>query len=82
MVYEIKGTGILWIIYLKRFINGSIIAFIATPRPAIATKKAVIFSIYDLILEVDGWSELNNFCFICANIFFTKVKISINLEIK
>ena len=40
--------------YFKKVINGSIIVFIATPRPAIATKNAVIFSIRALNFDVDG----------------------------
>lgn len=78
-----KGTGeILSVSYLIKLINGSIIAFIATPRPAMATKKAVMFSINVLSFEVAGWTELKSLCLSCLNIFLVKLNISINLEIK
>ncbi len=68
--------------HLNRFISGSTIVFIATPRPAIATKKAVVFSIRALNFEVAGWTELNNFCLSCLNAFLNKMKISINFAIR
>ena len=58
--------------YLNRFINGSIIVFIATPSPAIATKKAVIFSIKALTFDVVGCTELKSLSVMCLNTFLVK----------
>ena len=78
---EIKGTGVRQVkqhSYLNRLIRGSMIAFIATPRPTIETKKAVIFSIRALAFEVAGWTELKSFSLICVITFFAKMNISLN----
>lgn len=65
--------------YWNRFINGSMIAFIAIPSPAMETKNAVMFSIKALTFEVVGWTELKRIPLTCLNTFLIKLNISINL---
>ena len=68
--------------WLNILTSGSIIVLMATPRPAIDTKRAVIFSIRVFILFVSELADPKSFILICLNIFIKKAKISQNLDTK
>lgn len=79
----IKGTEvILFINYFTKVISGSIIAFIASPNPAIATKNAVMFSISAFAFVVAGSTESKSFRLNCIKIFFAVLKMSMNFDTK